>query len=267
MTYLLKSKRQHTPGPKSFWIVVFSVVCIFIIFSVLGYMPISRVLITVGSPFWSISAAVTESLSSVVSLVRSKNDLIENQYILETRLGAVTQDVSMITILRDENASLKEILGRSSFKRTLISTVLSNPARTPYDTLVIDVGKKFGVVSEARVSVGGIVVGSISEVTPTWSRVRLFSSPGEEYPVIIGKTRVTSLASGLGAGNFDAKLPRELDVVSGDTVIFPEFDKQILGVVESVELTPNDSFQRILFKSPINLAEIRFVEVELDSNR
>mgnify|MGYP001559035202 CR=1 FL=1 len=82
-----------------------------------------------------------------------------------------------------------------------------------------------------------------------------------------GKTKVTALATGRGSGNFDARLPRELDVSINDTVTFPELNKQVLAVVEAIEVTPNDSFQRILFKSPINIAEIRFVEVDMNIDR
>jgi cell shape-determining protein MreC len=263
MTYLLKSKRGNTPHTKISWAVFLSIVCILILLKVVGYTPFSRLFVAIGAPFWNITQSVTDSVSSAISLVHSKQSLVENQNLLESKIAIQNGDIAELTVLRDENATLKEMLGRVPFKRALLSAVLSNPTRTPYDTLVIDAGKELGVVSGAKVSVREMVVGEIVEVTPTWSRVRLFSSPGEEHPVIIGKTKVTALATGLGAGNFDAKLPRELDVVSGDTVTFPELNKQVVGVVEAIEVTPNDSFQRILFKSPINLTETRFVEVEL----
>lgn len=263
MIYLLKYKRQKNSGSRTLLVVGVVALAVLIIVRLFGFNSISRTLVFMGAPLWGISHSVSERLASLVLLVHTKESLIENQKALQTRIDVSYQDALQLNVLRDENASLKEMFGRSPFKRALLTAVLNNPTQTPYDTLVIDAGKNLGVISGAQVSVQGSVVGSIMEVAPTWSKVKLLSSPGEEHQVIIGKTRISALATGLGAGNFDARIPRELDVVSGDPVVFPELDKRSVGVVETIVVSANDSFQRILFKSLINLAETRFVEVDL----
>ncbi|MEK9131539.1 MAG: rod shape-determining protein MreC [Patescibacteria group bacterium] len=262
MTYLLKTKRQRGRDTRLFFIVCGLVILIF-----LAYKPLSRVLVFIGGPIWNASQALRATKETLWSTLSSKKDLLLAHQTLEQNVDQFTEIVAEVSMLREENAGLKDMLGRTPTKKRLLSAVLGNPAQTPYDTLLIDVGSTYGVTSGAKVSVRESVIGTVTEVTPKWSRVRLLSSPNEEHVVIIGKTKVTALATGRGSGNFDARLPRELDVSINDTVTFPELNKQVLAVVEAIEVTPNDSFQRILFKSPINIAEIRFVEVDMNIDR
>lgn len=266
MTYLLKTKRKYSSGSRLFLTLFVVVVALVLAVRIFAYPLFSRALVFVGTPFWAVSESVGDFFSNALSIVSSKQHLIEVERDLRAQLKTVQEETLLVSVLREENAYLKELLGRSPFKRSLLAVVKRGSVSTPYDTFLIDVGKNFGVVSGARVSVGAMIVGEISEVAPTWSRVRLFSSPGEEHHVRIGKTGITATAVGLGLGNFDARIPREIDVVSGDVVVFAEIDKQVIGVVEVIDTTPNDSFQRVLFKSPINSAQVEFVEVELIKN-
>jgi len=68
----------------------------------------------------------------------------------------------------------------------------------------------------------------------------------------------------LGGGNFEVKLPRGVDIREGDVISFPAINTQIVGVVEKIKVKAADPFQTILFKSPVNIYELRFVEIFTD---
>ena len=66
---------------------------------------------------------------------------------------------------------------------------------------------------------------------------------------------------GKGSGNFIATIPVEAGVETGDLVLFPEVDSHIFGIVEKVLVDSADSFATVLFKAPVNIHGIRFVEI------
>jgi cell shape-determining protein MreC len=157
---------------------------------------------------------------------------------------------------------LKELLGRTVFTNTILGAVLVRPNVSLYDTFVIDIGAREGIsVGDLIVVSGDTIMGTISEVYNTTSKVKLFSTPGEITRVTIGASAISADAEGRGGGNFQAKLPRDVDVEEGDSVIMPGITQKLFGVVEKVVSNPTDPFKTILFKNPINSAEIEWVQV------
>jgi hypothetical protein len=59
-----------------------------------------------------------------------------------------------------------------------------------------------------------------------------------------------------------AKLPVEIDVNEGDTIVIPQIRPHAFGVVEKIVVDSSDSMQTILFKMPVNIHEFRFVRVD-----
>ena len=73
---------------------------------------------------------------------------------------------------------------------------------------------------------------------------------------------IFSQAVGRGGGNFEIILPRDLKVQKETEVILPGIKPFVLGIVKSFISDPRDSFQKVLLVSPVNIQEIKFVEVE-----
>ena len=68
--------------------------------------------------------------------------------------------------------------------------------------------------------------------------------------------------TGQGGGSFVLSLRRDEMVVVGDRVLAPSVEGALLGVVESVESTPTDSFKKVLVKSVVNVYTVRFVVIK-----
>ncbi len=106
-----------------------------------------------------------------------------------------------------------------------------------------------------------IYIGEVSEVYPHISKIILYSTPGHKLSVVLGTNSVSVEAVGVGGGNFNIFLPREVEVKEGDVIIIPSITTNVFGIVEKVNFKDKDSFQTVLFKSPVNISELSFVEI------
>ncbi len=216
----------------------------------------------VAQPVWNFSTKAQEWLSPSLSYFSSRRELyIENKELKE-QLNAMSARIADRSLLYHENVILKEHLGRYEKEpERIFAVVLAKPDMTPYDTLIIDVGKDDDISVGDLIVVENVVLGEVAETYQTSSKVRLYSSHGERVTVFIGDNAIGAEAQGLGGGNFEIELPRNVDVFVGDSIYIPEFHPQILGIVEHISSDPNDTFERILFRSPVNLFSLRFVDV------
>lgn len=185
---------------------------------------------------------------------------------LEQRLAALEPVETRIAELTAENIDLKEILGRSIAKNTILSVVLRKPPQAPYDTLIIDTGKNNGVsVGDSVYALGNILIGRVAATYANYSKVKLFSNPGEKYEVLVGSHNIPATAVGRGGGSFEMILPRDSGVLVGDIVSVPSMTPSSLGVVSALVSEPAQAFVAVLIAAPVNMTQIRWVEVERES--
>ncbi len=164
----------------------------------------------------------------------------------------------------DENLKIKEVLGRKDGEtRMVLAGILSKPNRSPYDTLIIDVGTEHGIVSGQRVfALGNIPIGSVSFAYPASSKVVLFSSPGEKTEAVLSTKDVFVQLIGRGGGNFEMIMPRDFILEKGVEAVSPGLTPYVLGIVAGIISDPRDAFQKVLLRSPVNIQELKFVTVE-----
>ncbi|MBU1122646.1 MAG: hypothetical protein KKF54_08165, partial [Candidatus Omnitrophica bacterium] len=150
----------------------------------------------------------------------------------------------------------------------LLGAVLVKPFLSLYDTLIIDVGASDNVkVGNQVLAEGNIFIGYISEVYEKTSKVILYSSPEEKTKVLIGDNNIEKEAICLGGNNFKIEVPREIEVKEWDSIVMPSVSTNIFGTVEKIEYKESDSFQNVLFKNPVNILELKWVEVLLPNKK
>lgn len=228
---------------------------------------IAGVLYTVTAPLFSVEQSVREGMSGRLVLFRSKQALLEENKALKERNVFLMAEAYTLLIVRKENEELKEILDRRvPDRRVLLARARAGPGRSPYGTLLLDKGGADGVrVGDIATVYGDIALGVIDRAYEGSSIVKLFSSPGEETDALLGEGNVPIRAEGMGGGNFKARVPKGVVVKEGDSVVSPVLEVPLLGIVGSVESAPSDSFQSILFQVPINIYELKWVEILLES--
>jgi len=206
---------------------------------------------------------IGEKFSNISSFFYSKNILLENNTNLRLDLNEKETMLSNYNSILAENIQMKEILGRKIEKTNMvISAILSKPNRSLYDTLIIDTGTKDSISEGKRVfAFGNIPIGRIVEVYSDSSKVILFSSPGEKTEVVVSKD-IFMQVIGRGGGNFEMNLVKDIVLERGMEVILPGIHPYVLGIVETVISDPREFFQKVLLVSPVNIQELKFVEIE-----
>jgi cell shape-determining protein MreC len=224
-----------------------------------------RALFYVAQPIWKLENSVYNS--NLGKYFKTKQVLIDEKTVLEQKLFLMGDLSALNNSLLNENATLKDLLGRKETKlNTVLASVLVKPPQTPYDTLTVDIGEDYQVKGGDKVIANAnVYIGEVSEVYPHSAKIILYSTPGRKLPVALGINSVSVEAVGVGGGNFNISLPREVDVKEGDSIIIPSIMPNIFGIVEKVDFKDKDSFQTVLFKSPINISELSLVEIVLNN--
>ncbi|MFA5751252.1 MAG: rod shape-determining protein MreC [Candidatus Paceibacterota bacterium] len=205
---------------------------------------------------------VKEKFSSASVFFLSKENLLEENNKLKYELGLMNAKIQHYNTLLEENNQLKEIFGRGENKDEIIlAVILAKPKQSIYGTVLVDVGKNMGIEVGDKVFVyGNIILGYVSDVYPSSSKIILFSSPGEETEVIINGTYLKIV--GRGSGNFELEVPKDFVIEEGMDVTIPDINSYILAKIDKVISDSRDSFQKVLLTSPINISEIKFVEIK-----
>lgn len=264
MNYLLKNNLKSKN--KNWRLKIISIILLFILLFFIARIGVFKeTLNKFALPFWKFDAYAGGEFSSLFSIIRSKKSLILENRRLNGELDKTKSEMLIYEELQKENQDLKALLGRDDVKKGLVlGAVLVKPSISPFDVVIIDIGKDKGVEKGDRVLYQGtIIIGEIDEALANSSKVKMYSSPGEKFIAFIGPKSIQVEAEGLGGGNFMAKLPREMLINKGDMAIVPGIATSVFGFVERVESNPADSFQKVLFKNSVNLAEMKWVEVEV----
>ena len=214
------------------------------------------------SPLWKGEDAVARSTDSLAGYFRSKASLIADNTVLR---ATVASDQIKLAELRADQSSAQEIekiLGRVPAGSGVAATVLVHPPETPYDVVVIDAGSKAGIqVGQKARLPEGPEIGSVIEVFPSESKVELYSSSGQKTNAVLERGSQPAALLGRGGGNFEFDLPRDAQVEVGDKILSAALDSALLGVVEKVDVTPTDSFKKVLVRSAADVFSLRFVVV------
>ena len=243
--------------PFFFGFVALVVLIVLVVLVVLFRVPISGVLWQALSPV--LRARDSLGLSQTADL---RAELASNAAALADR-----------DALYRENLELKAILGRPaplglpSGAGRVLAAVIERPPGIPYDTLGIDAGTAQGVAPDNLVSAGGgALIGKVSEAYAHTARVVLFSAPSEGHEALLISKNAQSAAvplsvEGQGGGSMVASVPAGTSVVAGDIIVFPGIAGGLTGEVSAVDVKESESFVTIYLHLPVNLFEIRYVEV------
>lgn len=211
-------------------------------------------------PLWSASAFASYVATDTL---KTKGELELENAALTAEVANRQGDHVRVQLLAEENAELKNILGRENPKEHMtVAAVVARPPQSPYDTLVIDGGTQAGFsVGDTVVADGSIALGTISAVSSDTAKADLYSMPGGTMTVMLGPKNISTQASGRGGGNFIALVPRDAEVAKGDVVIFPGLSAKVLGEVSATIMRSSDTFKSVYFRIPVNISELRWVEV------
>ena len=248
---------------------VIGVLVIALIFGVrVIYKGTSSVTLGAARPLWSLRTSFKEKIHSYRAYFVSKKELQKEVDLLRIENSKFKLGVVDRNALDDENTKLKEILNRKKNISTLLGVVIARPGQSLYDTLIVDVGRDHNVSVGAKVFVEGeTLVGYVEEVYDKTAKVVLYSAPGQVVEALSSPGDVPLSMQGRGGGNFEIELPRDVELLIGSSVVFPDIHPYVLGTIGDVTFDPRDPFQTVLVSLPINIQHIKFVEIQLESDK
>ena len=251
-------QRRTYSNNKTLFVGAFILVIIVFLWPTLVVRPLEWI----GGPLWSIEKKISNSFffADIDAYFTSKKKLKEQIVLLEKEVLLAESQKREIILLKEENVLLNTFLNRTvEEKDSVFAYILSRPNHTLYDTFLLDDG------FESKVEPGDIVaydegqlLGEITEVRVSTSLAKLFSSPGTESRVVIDNS-LASTAKGIGGGNLEITLPRDIRIEKGMSVRLEDFPATLLGRVESIEKGDSDTFQRILVRSGVNIFSLEGV--------
>lgn len=217
-----------------------------------------------GRPIWEVSNFFQEKINSYSYLLKSNKNLLRKNNLLKDRLIESQAKYSDREVLFDENIKLKEILSRNIEvgDKIILGNILTKPNRSLYDILIIDVGTENQIKAGDKVlAYGNVLIGEVAEVYSKSSKVKLYSTAGEKLGVILSGKDIFLEAIGRGGGNFEIKLSRGVEVEKGNGIIIPGIYPYLIATVEKIISDPRDPAQKILLRSPVNIQELKWIQV------
>lgn len=237
------------------------IVCAFVLLYNPARSAFTEAVFSVAPGVWSAAAVPSNVWNSFLTNFRAKNTLVAENDALHVDILRMQAQVLDRNLLDEKVRKLEEMLGRAQSDNRVVAYVLVGPKFSPYDTLVVDAGLDEGVaVGNTVVYAGSGAIGEVVEVSAASSKVKLYSSPGEEHFVLVGPHYIPVTAFGRGMGNFEAKVSQDSVVATGDNIVSVKGDF-ILGTISLVEEVPAEPIKRIFFRTPFNITEIRSVEI------
>lgn len=218
-----------------------------------------RVSFGVAKPLWSIGNVISSPFSKIKNYFVFKSSLVEENLKLEDELNALKIKELDYDTLSKENESLKAELGRDKSSERVLAAVLSKPPRSPYDTLVLDVGSEDGIAPGSKVYFGeNIIVGLVRNITPHTSLVSLFSTSNEKQEAILSRTGASFVLNGKGGENFQFEVPKDTDILWGDVFMYPGLASNVIASVYYIDTNSQSSFKTVYLRIPANVFSAKY---------
>jgi rod shape-determining protein MreC len=204
------------------------------------------------------------NLGSVQNLARDNSRLERENADLRQRLAADAET-------RRDNDLLRKQLGLevAGAPRQVAAEVVAFQPDTYRQFVTINKGSRSGVLSGMAVTSEGVLIGTISDVQPTASKIMLVTDPEFKLTAKDQDTGASGIVRGqLGSGLILDKIGQTDTVKPGDTVTTSGLGGLVpagilIGQVESVNARANVVFQVAQVETSMKVTSLRFAYVVL----
>lgn len=223
---------------------------------------VSAPVYVVARPVWGMARFAKKMGGNLFAILHTKAALVRENRALRIELQELEWTLLDHDRLREDNETLRRLSGALAEPSRLAAHVIAKPGMLPYDSFIVDVGYRDGVAPGDRVIVGAdVIVGTILETRGRLSRGQFISSPGIATTVLLGAKAIPFEAHGAGGGTLSIAVPRDLPVAEGDHVFLPAVPRLFLGMVDRIDVRPENSLKTLFVRLPVNLFEISSVSL------
>lgn len=243
-------RRRSLPGSSA---VIVGVVAVLVIGGAIGLL----------RPLEGLVGLLLEPVSKAVQIT-GRSDLERENADLQERVNELTSELAKREEAVLVNDALKAELGfaqESGYELTQAEIISQDP--TNYQqVLTIDRGSSAGIKEGMVAVTQGLVVGRVTDTTPSTAKVRLITDFGSAVPVLAQQTRAMGLVrGGRGFGLQLEMVPQTDELRPGDTLITSGFGGDypkglVVGTVDRVEKLDTDVFQTGEVKPAVDLRRL-----------
>lgn len=239
--------------------------------------PVSAAVGTVLSPLQKGVSVVTNKVGHLVDHFQNYDEMEAENKQLREKVAELEQQVRDAQVALDENERLRVLTGLVEANPTFRYDMAEVIARSPGQwatTISIDKGSLAGVSENDLVVTAEGMVGYVSMVAPTYSKVTTVLDTNMHAGALVTRTRESGIAQGdyelMGSGMLRLSyLGKDSDVVIGDTVqtsgeggIFPK--GIMIGTVERVMIEENGMDNYAVIRPFVDPATVTDVYVITD---
>lgn len=239
--------------------------------------PVSAAVGTVLSPLQKGVSVVTNKVGHLVDHFQNYDEMEAENKQLREKVAQLEQQVRDAQVALDENERLRVLTGLVEANPTFHYDMAEVIARSPGQwatTISIDKGSLAGVSENDLVVTAEGMVGYVSMVAPTYSKVTTVLDTNMHAGALVTRTRESGIAQGdyelMGSGMLRLSyLGKDSDVVIGDTVqtsgeggIFPK--GIMIGTVERVMIEENGMDNYAVIRPFVDPATVTDVYVITD---
>ncbi|MDQ3089606.1 MAG: rod shape-determining protein MreC [bacterium] len=215
------------------------------------------------SPLWQLRGEVLSEKNDLVSFFKSRNSLIEENKILKERLSSQEGLVGSFNALESIHDSLLAQTGNPPIEQKIAGGVISRPPQSFYDVITVDVGGESGInIGNKVILPFGALIGEVTKSLSKTSQITLFSTYGKETEAILERGEVPVTITGLGGGNFEIKIPRDISIEKDDRILSKGLDPRLLAIVKDVTAESTDSFKKVIAVTPTSIYSLRYVYIQ-----
>jgi len=226
--------------------------------------PLSKFLNSIGLPIWKSENVITNTVEDKGYLLRTRSSVFRENDTLKNENNNLKNRMIDYDILSKENEQLKELLGRIAPTTDFtLATILTKPNRSPYDTVVVDIGSDGGITTGMRVYADAhIPLGVVSEVYKDSSLVTLYSNPKYITEAVLQQSNTSVELIGRGGGNFEMIIPQDLSSSQGEQVVLPGLNTEVVAIIDGILSAPTDPIKKVILRSPVNVQSLKWVQIK-----
>jgi len=226
-----------------------------------------RVIKTVFSPIGIFFSGIGENFKSYSTAVSTIGDLQKDNQKLKNKISTLMTEISTMEEAKKENDNLKKLLKFTQTTKVnyISAEVIFYDPSNLRQAIMINRGSKDGIKNGNPVISEGYIIGRISEVSETSSKVLLTIDPDSILPAAVQATSSTGLIKGqIGFGLLLDNIPQGEKIIKGDIVITSGLGGEmprglIIGTIDEVNSRDNGIYQQARVRPAANLKNLRQV--------
>lgn len=259
MNYLLKNKPAS--GRQKFLRTALLLLVFLVALSVFAPNFFGTTLRKIASPFWTLKENILRNTSLGVNFKSKSALLAQNEDLLE-KLREANASLASYYALEAQNQEMRKALGALDGRKAVWADVIVRPPLSLYDTFVVKIFSDDVRPLQKVLAYGATLIGEVSEVVGNTALIRLYSAPGNHFEAVLEASGQQVEVLGTGSGNFVFEVPKAIEISIGEKVFFAG-TQNVIGTVGSIEEKASDSFKRIHLASPINIYQLKAVQILL----